>query len=90
MLVNFNSNVSYNTQQKQINKQNTSFGSFSVPKTIREAEKLRDQATFKDLLPSPDNVVSLKEALKKGAIEVTGYMEDIAEKWNLKLEDLLK
>ena len=83
MLLNINSMASQH-------KYKQSFGSFPAPKNVAESFKLRDKATIGELLPTTDNIESLKVALKKGTVGTMGHLKDIAEHWSLKLEELLK
>lgn len=86
MLVSFNPSLSSNLHKKQ----NPSFGSFPAPKNYREAMNLRDQVTFKELLPTPDNIESWKIAYKSSEKVVKALLGNIAEKWGYKAEELAK
>ena len=62
MITGFNPAVSNNRNTVQKQK----FGSFPIPKDPFEARRISEKASSGDLLPTDDNIESLKKALKEG------------------------
>lgn len=86
MITGFNPSVSNNRNRVQKQK----FGSFPVPKDHYESGRLYEKAVAKDLLPTPDNIDSLKMALKEGKKTVQFGLEDLARLWGKDPNELRK
>lgn len=86
MLVSFNPMVSNNKSKIQ----NQKFGSFPVPRDSFDARRLYEKAYGGDLLPTPDNIESLKKALKEGKKTTQMGLEELAELWKLNPTELRK
>lgn len=90
MQVTFRPAISQNKSQgkQQNQKQNPNFGSFPLPETPNDSIVLRYMADWKDLLPTPDNIESMKHALKVNRPGTIGPLQEIVvDIWKMKLED---